>query len=506
MIKYIGTRTFFKKKHSFSQAILKTTDESGGLYVPEKIPQLSIKELKELSLLSYQQLTFKLLKLFGLDIEDKEIKKIINFAYRKNFDTEEIIKISTLENNVYLNELWHGPTSSFKDLSLQIKPLLFSYALKKNKNYLNHLILVATSGDTGSAALAGYKDKKNIKIIVFFPKNGVSSIQKLSMTTFEGKNLSVFEVEGNFDDIQKIVKEIFKDKIFNQFLKEKYQTVLSSANSINLGRLIPQVIYHFKAYFNLIKLGKINFGIKIDYVIPTGNFGNILAAFYAKMMGLPINKLICANNINNALTFALKKGVYEIKNKTLKKTISPSIDILVASNFERLLFHLNPNSSEINQLMENFLKTKKITLPSKIAQKIKNIFFADFSTEKETKETIKKIFLKKKILIDPHTAVALNVYEKYKKNNQENNPAIITSTAAWYKFPQSVYQAIFGKEEKDDFKIIKFFKNKIKNLKINQEILNLPKKPIRFSKLLPNDKEIIKKEIINFLKIQLKQK
>jgi len=499
MIKYIGTRSLKNEKIAFSQAILKTTDENGGLYVPEKIPHLLEKELKNLASFSYQELTFKIFKLFGVDFAEKTLKKIINLAYGNNFDTKEIIKTTYSEDDIYFNELWHGPTSSFKDLALQIKPFLFTEALKKVKNKYTYLILVATSGDTGAAALAGYKNKNFVKILVFFPKDGVSSIQKFSMTTFEGKNLASFEVEGNFDDIQKLVKEIFNDTQFNQFLKEKYHTILSSANSINLGRLIPQIVYHLKAYFNLVKVKKINFGEKVDYVIPTGNFGNILAAFYAKMMGLPINKLICANNSNNSLALALKKGTYQLK-KTLIKTISPSIDILIASNFERLLFHLNPNPKEIKKMMDEFLITKKLTIPQKIFEKIKVLFYANYSTEKETKKTIKECFLKKKILIDPHTAVALNVYQKYKKEFLPKVPAIIASTAAWYKFPQAVYQAIFEKEEKDDFKIINFFKNKIKDLKINQEILNLPKKPIRFKKVLPKNDEKIKDEIINFLK------
>ena len=498
MIKYIGTRSLKNKKIPFSQAILKTIDENGGLYVPTTIPHLSKKEIKKLLPLSYQELTYYVFKLFDVDFEEKELKNLINQAYADNFDTKEVINLSQLDENTYLNELWHGPTASFKDLALQIKPLIFSKALEKNKEKWNYLILVATSGDTGAAALSGYKDKKNIKIIVLFPKNGVSSIQRLSMTTFEGKNLSSFEVEGNFDEIQKIVKNIFNDLQFNQFLKEKYKTILSSANSINLGRLIPQIVYHLKAYFNLVKLKKINFGDKVDYVIPTGNFGNILASFYAKKMGLPINKLILANNINNSLTFAFKNGLYQTKENILK-TISPSIDIVVASNFERLLFHLNPNPNTIKKMMSKFLKTKTLKLPKKIFQKIKTLFYANYSTEEETKKTIKECFFKKKILIDPHTAVALNVYQKYKKEFLPKVPAIIASTAAWYKFPQAVYQAIFEKEEKDDFKIINFFKNKIKDLKINQEILNLPKKPIRFKKVLPKNEEKIKEEIINFL-------
>jgi len=498
MIKYRGTRILKNEKINFSQAILKTTDENGGLYVPTTIPYLSKKEMKKLLPLSYQELTYQVFKLFDVDFEAKELEKLINQAYGDNFDIKEIVTLSQFDETTYFNELWHGPTSSFKDLALQIKPPLFSKALEKNKEKFNYLILVATSGDTGAAALSGYKDKKNIKIIVLFPKDGISSIQKLSMTTVEGKNLSSFEVESNFDEIQKIVKNIFNDIQFNQFLKEKYKTVLSSANSINLGRLIPQIVYHLKAYFNLVKLKKINFGDKVDYVIPTGNFGNILASFYAKKMGLPINKLISANNINNSLTFVFKDGVYQIKEKILK-TISPSIDIVVASNFERLLFHLNPDPKTIKKMMSEFSKTKKLKLPKKIFQKIKTLFYANYSTEEETKKIIKNCFFEKKILIDPHTAVALNVYQKYKKEYSPKMPAIIASTAAWYKFPQAVYQAIFEKEEKDDFKIINFFKNKIKNLKINQEILNLPKKPIRFKKVLPKNEEKIKEEIINFL-------
>ncbi len=426
------------KKYSFSEVLLKGIADDGGLFIPEKIPKLTLNQLTQLSDMAYQKRAVFVLNLFKTGFPKGVISNIVNQAYSTNFDTSLIAPLIHLKDNQYVLELWHGPTLAFKDMALQIMPLFFSKAIKKPNRYL---ILVATSGDTGKAALEGYKDKENISIIVFYPEKHVSKIQELQMTTQEGENVSVVAIKDNFDKCQSLVKEIFNDKRFNNILKSKFKTTLSSANSINWGRLVPQIVYHVSSYVDLIRMGVISAGDQIDISIPTGNFGNILAAFYARGMGLPVRKLICASNANNVLTKFLQTGVYDIRNRSLVKTPSPSMDILVASNIERLLYLLTNNPKQVSDWMNHLKLNKFFMVDIATKNKLKDIFYADWVSNIDCLKHIKALYSETKYLIDPHTSVAHIVAERYIAKTNIIKPVIICSTAHWSKFSRSIVNA-----------------------------------------------------------------
>ena len=423
------------KKYSFSEVLLKGIAADGGLFIPEKIPKLTLHQLTQLSGTTYQKRAVFVLNLFKTGFPKSVISNIVNQAYSTNFDTPLIAPLIHLKDNQYVLELWHGPTLAFKDMALQIMPLFFSKAIKKPNRYL---ILVATSGDTGKAALEGYKDKENISIIVFFPDKHVSKIQELQMTTQEGSNVAVIAIKGDFDKCQKLVKEIFNDIVFNQELNSKYKTILSSANSINWARLIPQIVYHVSGYVELIQKKIIVTGDPIDISVPTGNFGNILSAYYAKCMGLPIRKLICASNENNVLTEFLKTGIYDIRGRSLIKTPSPSMDILVASNIERLLYLLTKNPTQVSDWMNNLKLNKFFAVDDITKNKLKDNFYADWVSNEESLTHIKTLSSETKYLIDPHTSVAHIVAERYIAKTKIITPIIICSTAHWSKFSESI--------------------------------------------------------------------
>lgn len=424
MINYKSTRGD-KKIYSFSEAVLKGIADDGGLFVPEKIPLLTFEDLKSLSGKSYQEKAFFLLNLFEPDLPKYIVRKMVLKAYSKNFDDKDIAPLKHLKENQYILELWHGPTASFKDMALQVTPLFFEEAIKKHKGK-KYLILVATSGDTGKAALEGFKDKDNISIIVFYPDNRVSNLQKLQMATQEGSNVCVFALKGDFDETQKIVKDIFNDKEFNLELAGKYKTVLSSANSINWGRLLPQIIYHVTSYLDL--------GEEIDIAVPTGNFGNILGAFYAKKMGLPVRKLICASNANNVLTRFLSTGIYDIRKRKLLKTPSPSMDILVAGNIERLLYELTLNSKLVSKWMSQLKTEQMFEVDSKTKKVLQNLFYAGWVSNKDCLDNIKKIYKETGYLMDPHTSVGQLAAQRYIEKEAVRSPVVICSTAHWSKF------------------------------------------------------------------------
>ena len=481
------------EKITASQAIIKGLSSDRGLFVPSEFKNLK-SELKNLVNLDYKELAYVILKEFLTDYSEKELKYCINSAYDEKFDTEKIAPISKVGDD-YVLELYHGPTCAFKDMALTIMPYLLKTAIEKNNLKEEVVILTATSGDTGKAALEGFKDVDKIKIVVFFPENGVSNIQKLQMKTTGGDNTCVVGIKGNFDDAQTGVKNIFADNNFNKDLKEKGY-ILSSANSINIGRLTPQVVYYFYSYLQLVKQNEIALGDKINFVVPTGNFGNILAGYYAKQMGLPVNKFICASNDNNVLYDFFETGIYN-KNRELKLTTSPSMDILISSNLERLLFEIsNRDSKKVNSLL-NDLNEKGVYEIDYDMRKNLSSFYAGYSKEDVVSKTIKEVFDKFGYLLDTHTAVAYSCYKKYVEDTKDDTKTVIVSTASPYKFSKDVINSIQSIDcNLDDFEII----NKLSDLsktKIPGPIEKLKELEIRHN--ITCEKDELKSEILKFL-------
>lgn len=433
------------------EAIVKGIADDGGLFVPLKIEKID-QSLEELGKKTYQELAYYIINKFFPDFTREELLSCVNSAYDEKFDTKDIAPIVSKCDTNFL-ELFHGSTLAFKDMALSILPHLLKTSAVKLGIEDEIVILTATSGDTGKAALEGFKDVEGIKIIVYYPEDGVSDVQKYQMITQEGKNTHVIGIKGNFDDAQNGVKEIFNNEDFNKDLKND-GFVLSSANSINIGRLVPQVVYYFYSYLELMKNGKIKDGDKINVVVPTGNFGNILAAYYAREMGLPINKFICASNENNVLTDFFNTGVYD-KRRELKLTDSPSMDILISSNLERLLYSLSGGDSEvINNLMTDLSEKGVYEIPENIKEKLGD-FYGGFASQEETRETIKKVYEQSDYVIDTHTAVAYNVYEKYKAGTGDTTETVIASTASPFKFTRSVSDSLgIQVEGKTDFELI----------------------------------------------------
>jgi threonine synthase len=424
-----------------SEAIVMGLSEDGGLFVPKNIDELKIN-LEELTALDFNGTAKVILNLFFNDFSFNQIESCVKSAYDDKFDTKEIVPLVKVGNE-YIMELFHGKTIAFKDIALSILPYLMKNAEVNCDSKEDIVILTATSGDTGKAALEGFRDVDGIKIIVFYPKDGVSSVQKLQMTTQEGSNTYVVSVEGNFDDAQSAVKEIFN----NAQLKKKLEVnglKFSSANSINIGRLVPQITYYFTSYVKLLNNGEINNGDKVNFVVPTGNFGNILAGYLAKRLGLPINKLICAANENNVLHDFISTGKYDI-NREFIKTISPSMDILISSNLERLLYFMcGQNNNYIKELMDSLKNNKQYEVSEEIKAKLRNEFWSGYCTEEDTLKTIKNVYDNQGYVMDTHTAVAYKVYKDYEKESGDDSKSIILSTASPFKFAKSVYTAIYG--------------------------------------------------------------
>ncbi|MDR2888802.1 MAG: threonine synthase [Lachnospiraceae bacterium] len=436
-IKYYSTRSS-QEPVTASQAILKGLADDGGLFVPERIPALD-KSLSELAAMDYRELAYEVMKLYLTDFTADELKECVAAAYDDKFDRPEIAPLVAVGEAHYL-ELFHGATIAFKDMALSVLPHLLTTAAKKNNVDSEIVILTATSGDTGKAALAGFADVKGTRIIVFYPKNGVSPIQEKQMVTQKGDNTYVVGIHGNFDDAQTGVKEIFGDReLAAQMAAEGF--LFSSANSINIGRLVPQIVYYVYAYVGLLKQGTIKAGEPINVVVPTGNFGNILAAFYAKQMGLPIDKLICASNDNKVLYDFFGTGTYDRKREFIL-TSSPSMDILISSNLERLIYFLTGNDAESNRTLMQALGQDgvyRITPAMKAGLKD---FYGNYATEAETAAVIGKIYGETGYVMDTHTAVAASVYEKYRAETGDKRPTVIVSTASPYKFSRSVMTAI----------------------------------------------------------------
>lgn len=472
MMKYISTRGHETPLEG-AAAIIQGIAPDKGLYVPEKLPKLPFNIEDKLEA-GYKEIAKDILGTFFDDFTSEEIEFCVNSAYDDKFDCDEIVPVVKSADGYFL-ELYHGKTAAFKDMALSILPYLLTTAMKKEKKQKKVCILTATSGDTGKAALEGFADVKDTEIIVFFPNKGVSAIQERQMVTQTGNNTHVFAIEGNFDDAQRGVKEIFNDENLAENL-DKLNWKLSSANSINIGRLVPQIVYYVYGYIKLVKRGIINCGDKINVSVPTGNFGNILAAFYAKNMGLPIDKLICASNENNVLTDFLKTGIYDA-NRKFFLTNSPSMDILISSNLERLLFHLSGNNAEeVVELMKNLEDHNKYQVSEKIRLGLSD-FFGGFADVSQTNETIRNLYKEYNYLADTHTSVAYKVYEDYKSYTMDCKPTLISSTASPYKFAESVSASIGLEKGNDGFECIDEIYRETK-VPIPVDLKNLQSKPI----------------------------
>ncbi len=470
-----------------AMAIKTGLSPDGGLFLPETIPYVDLGTINSLASMSYNDRAKKILGLFLTDFTDEELTDCVNRAYnREKFETDEIAPVYKTAPGTYFLELWHGPTCAFKDMALQILPHLLSKSIKKTGETKEVVILVATSGDTGKAALEGFKDVDGTRIIVFYPAEGVSDIQKRQMITQEGNNVDVAAVIGNFDDAQSGVKKIFTDTEYGEMLAQN-GFMLSSANSINWGRLVPQIVYYFSAYANLLKNSEIELGEKVNFVVPTGNFGNILAGYYAKEMGLPVNKLICASNENNVLTDFIKTGVYD-KNREFKTTISPSMDILISSNLERLLYiATGGDDAQVASWMDALKNEGKYEVSDKVKKVICENFVAGCCSDEETLSEIKRVENEYSYVMDTHTAVAEKVYEDYKKATGDETKTVIVSTASPFKFADSVLSAI--KEDvssENEFQMLTEL-SEAANAAIPKPLANLESKPVIFTTTCEKD-------------------
>lgn len=479
-----------------SQAIIKGLSDDGGLFVPEYIPSVTLDDINSMLGKSYNERAERVLSGFLTDFSDEQIKHCVNGAYtEKNFGSNNISELHKLNENVSFLELWHGPTCAFKDMALQILPYLLTTSVKINKLDKTVVILVATSGDTGKAALEGFSDVPGTKIIVFFPDGGVSNIQRLQMITQNGGNVYSCAVKGNFDDVQSFVKQIFTDDEYKKKLNEANYD-FSSANSINWGRLVPQVVYYIDAYCKMIDKGEISIGDEINVVVPTGNFGNILAAYYAKCAGIPIKKLICASNGNNVLTDFINTGIYD-KNREFKLTVSPSMDILISSNLERLLYDLS-DCDTVKKLMNELKTTGKYEISDSMKIAVKGLMWADFCDDDETLKTINEVFSQFGYLMDTHTAVGYSVYKKYVASTGDNTKTIIASTASPFKFNNSVYKAVRGDVPggKTEFELLSDV-SEFSGLTVPASLAELEAKEPRFRDVVSKDE--MKDVVSNFL-------
>ena len=473
MIMYESTRGS-KEYKTGAQAVIQGIAEDRGLYVPQAVPALPMA-IEDMIGKSYKQVAFEIIKTFFDDYTDEEMKYCTDGAYDSKFEEKEIVPV-TKAGGAYFLELYHGKTAAFKDMALSILPYLLTTATKKENENKKICILTATSGDTGKAALEGFADVPGTEIIVFFPNKGVSQVQERQMITQEGANTHVFAIEGNFDDAQTGVKKIFNDDAFAEKLAG-LGCKLSSANSINIGRLVPQVAYYVWGYLQLVAKGVVEVGEPVNICVPTGNFGNILAAYYAGEMGIPVNRFICASNKNRVLTDFFNTGVYNT-NREFYLTNSPSMDILISSNLERLLYHLAGNDGEeIRGLMEALEKDKQYEVSPKIREGMKK-FWGGTATVEETNATIGAMYREEKYLIDTHTAVGYKVYRDYVKATGDETPTLIASTASAYKFAESVAKSIGLAEEEDGFGYIRAVANET-GVRVPKALKDLDTKPIR---------------------------
>ena len=468
-ILYNSTRNDKKTYHS-SHCINVGLSDEGGLFIPNAISKIKF-DYKKLLNSNYNEIAKSILSEFFTDFTTEQISTSVDNAYNiDNFDSEKIFDVTFLDNKLAVLELFHGKTLAFKDAALSILPHLMNVAKKNCNDLTDTLILTATSGDTGKAALEGFKDVDGIDVIVFYPYNGVSDLQKMQMLTQEGKNVYAFAVKGNFDDTQTAVKNIFNNSEFKEKLYNDTNRKLSSANSINIGRLVPQIVYYYYTYVELIKNGKIKEDELVNFCVPTGNFGNILAGYYAKLMGLPINKLLCASNDNNILTDFFNTGEYDT-NRPFVKTIAPSMDILISSNLERFLYHKLNSCDELVKLMQDLKDNKKYIFEN--SQILCDEFYANYCSEREIYETIKKVYDKYQYILDTHTATSYNIYEKYVSETNDLTYTVLVSTASPYKFANSVCNSLTSSFDCNDGIAAIDLLNKLSNIPIPKSISNI---------------------------------
>ncbi len=501
-MKYISTRGNIHPISS-AEAVKTGMVPGGGLFVPEGIPAISRQQLNQWKDLSYAQLAERIFSLFlEDDFLEKEINGITRQAYYAgHFESEEVTPVKQLSDQLFILELFHGPTGAFKDIALQALPRILTLAVDKLSITNEMLILVATSGDTGKAALEGFKDVPGTHIVVYYPYQKVSKIQELQMSTTEGNNTHVIAIRGNFDDCQNAVKQIFSDSDFCRTL-EKKGFEFSSANSINWGRLFPQIVYYFYAYLSLLKKNQIRVNERINFVVPTGNFGNILAAWYAFRMGLPVAKLICASNVNKVLTDFFQQGIYN-RNRSLIPTISPSMDILISSNLERFLFEISGHREEmITAWMKDLQEKGQFRLDKEMKEKMEEIIFAGYASEAETMETIKKTYHDYHYLVDPHTAVGLKVFGDFQDTTGLGTKTVIDATASPFKFNRSVLSALAGEEfvqNKDELVLLKELSD-YSGLPVPAMLQDLGNKKIRHN--LVYDKDGVRQSLMDILQIK----
>ena len=483
-MKFYSTRDDSQKKFDSASVIKQGLADDGGLFIPESIPSLTENDIKELCNQSYPERAAKILSMYLSDYTYDELLGDCKAAYCEESVPGGAAPLKKVTDNIYSLELWHGPTAAFKDMALQIMPRLLSRALVKTGEKKTALILVATSGDTGKAALEGYKDIDRVKIMVFYPVDGVSKVQKLQMTTQTGSNVNVCAIKGNFDDAQTGVKKIFSNtEAHKVFADNKY--TLSSANSINWGRLAPQIVYYVSAYCDLLNSGEITFGETVNVCVPTGNFGNIFAAYLAKLMGLPINKFICASNANNVLTDFLSTGTYD-RNRSFHLTMSPSMDILISSNLERLLA-FTAGTAETRKYMKELSENGKYTVSDNVKNTIAENFVGYFADEASTANTLKKFYDEKNYLADTHTSVALDCAEQYIKETGDTHKMIVASTASPYKFAADVYKSITDKPATSDTDALDEL-SALTSTEITYPLRNLTERKVNFNMVIdPKD-------------------
>ncbi len=482
-MKYFSTRD--TQKNSFDSAVVikKGLASDGGLFVPDSLPSLTKEKIEHICTLTYEQRAATILSEFLTDYTYEELLEDATNAYSESSFQGGAAPLVKVSDSIYSLELWHGPTAAFKDMALQIMPRLLSRALTKTGEDNTALILVATSGDTGKAALEGYKDIDGIKIIVFYPVDGVSKVQKLQMATQTGDNVKVYAIRGNFDDAQNGVKKIFSDAEAKQKLLDN-SYILSSANSINWGRLAPQIVYYVSAYCDMLNSGDIKFGDKINVCVPTGNFGNIFAAYLAKRMGLPIARLICASNDNNVLTDFLTSGTYD-RNRAFHTTISPSMDILISSNLERLLY-FTAGAEKTAEYMSQLNSVGAYTVSEDIKELIDESFIGFFANESSTRDTLAHFYNDYGYLADTHTAVALNCAEQYMASTGDTTKIVVASTASPYKFAADVYEAIAKKSASADTGALDDL-SALTNTEISYPLRGLADRRIRFDEVIDSE-------------------
>ena len=483
-MQYVSTRNK-NQKCSAAQAIAQGLASDGGLLTPEVLPKLSPNGLSTMTDMSYQQRAVFVMGSYLDDFTASELSSFASKAYGKDkFDVKDVAPVRQVDESTYCLELWHGPTCAFKDMALQMLPHLLSAALVKNEEQKTVCILVATSGDTGKAALEGFRDVDKTRILVFYPKDGVSDIQKLQMRTQEGENVAVCAVEGNFDDAQTGVKKLFSDPELRETLAGR-GFFFSSANSINWGRILPQIVYYVSAYCDLLREGRLQKGDPINICVPTGNFGNILSAYYAKQMGVPVNRLICASNQNNVLTDFIKTGVYD-RNRPFYNTMSPSMDILISSNLERLLFSLTQDVDEVKGYMAQLAASGRYQVGERVQSKLQKLFCGYCCDDGETKQVIRRVYDKHGYLVDPHTAVAFSALEQYRAETGDDTPCVVVSTASPFKFCDSVLQALGETQVAQGLDALDQLTAKT-GLPAPAPLASLRDKPVRFTQAVEKD-------------------